>query len=89
MKDYRLDFPLLKRRYNDRALVYFDNAATAPKPQVVIKAVNDYYNLHNNHGNMILGFYTCFGFLFKKINKDCFNHIILARAVLFFSFVLD
>ena len=47
MKDYRLDFPLLKRRYNDRALVYFDNAATAPKPQVVIKAVNDYYNLHN------------------------------------------
>jgi len=47
MKDYRLDFPLLKRKYNNQPLVYFDNAATAPKPQAVIAAVNDYYCLHN------------------------------------------
>ena len=49
MKDYRLDFPLLKRVYNNQALIYFDNAATTPKPQVVIDAVNDYYNLHNTN----------------------------------------
>lgn len=47
MLDYRLDFPLLSRSYQDKELIYFDNAATAPKPQAVIKAVLDYYNLHN------------------------------------------
>lgn len=47
MKDYNLDFPLLRRVYNNKSLVYFDNAATTPKPQAVIDAVNDYYNLHN------------------------------------------
>ncbi|MBN2884853.1 SufS family cysteine desulfurase [Patescibacteria group bacterium] len=47
MIDYRENFPLLRRIYAEHPLQYFDNAATAPKPQVVIDAVNDYYNLHN------------------------------------------
>lgn len=47
MINYRENFPLLKRIYADHPLQYFDNAATTPKPQVVIDAVNDYYNLHN------------------------------------------
>jgi len=44
MIDYRLDFPLLSRRYKKKQLIYFDNAATSPKPEVVIKAVLKYYN---------------------------------------------
>lgn len=40
-------FPLLKRLYKGQPLQYFDNAATTPKPQVVIDAVNGYYNLYN------------------------------------------
>ncbi len=47
MKDYSLDFPLLKRKYDGHQLVYFDNAATAIKAQVVIDAVVDYYTQHN------------------------------------------
>ena len=47
MKDYSSDFPLLKRKYDDHQLVYFDNAATAIKPQIVIDAVLDYYIKHN------------------------------------------
>ncbi|MCF7860541.1 SufS family cysteine desulfurase [Patescibacteria group bacterium] len=47
MINYRENFPLLKRICADHPLQYFDNAATSPKPQVVIDAVNDYYNLHN------------------------------------------
>jgi len=47
MNNFRDDFPLLTRRYHDQALIYFDNAATAPKPAVVINAVNDFYSQHN------------------------------------------
>lgn len=47
MKNYRADFPMLARRYQDKDLVYFDNAATALKPQAVLGALNDYYLHHN------------------------------------------
>jgi len=47
MIGYRENFPLLRRVCADHPLQYFDNAATTPKPQVVIDAVIDYYNLHN------------------------------------------
>jgi cysteine desulfurase/selenocysteine lyase len=44
----RADFPILARRvHGDRALVYLDNAATAQKPEQVIRAVNRYYRETN------------------------------------------
>ncbi|MGE5425885.1 MAG: aminotransferase class V-fold PLP-dependent enzyme [Bacillota bacterium] len=51
MKRYRHDFPLLKREYKGQELIYFDNAATTPKPQVVLDAVGDYYLFHNANIN--------------------------------------
>ncbi len=47
MKDFNKDFPLLGRKYQGNKLIYFDNAATAPKPQAVISSVVEYYTLHN------------------------------------------
>lgn len=47
MLNCRPDFPLLARRYQDKELIYFDNAATTPKPRAVIEAVSSYYHLHN------------------------------------------
>jgi len=47
MKDYRLDFPLLSRKYRNNNLIYFDNAATSPKLQLVIDSVTDFYKQHN------------------------------------------
>ena len=44
---YRADFPLLARRVHDKPLIYFDNANTAQKPQVVIDAVDRYYRQFN------------------------------------------
>jgi len=44
---YRADFPLLARRVHDKPLIYFDNANTAQKPQVVIDAVDRYYRDFN------------------------------------------
>src|SRR5205814_8367583 len=40
-------FPILKREVHDVPLVYFDNAATTQKPQVVIDALVRYYEQYN------------------------------------------
>ncbi|WP_152286076.1 aminotransferase class V-fold PLP-dependent enzyme [Flavicella marina] len=50
MKDIqkiRADFPILNEKVNGKPLVYFDNAATSQKPQVVIDAIVDYYSKIN------------------------------------------
>jgi cysteine desulfurase/selenocysteine lyase len=43
----RADFPILNRKVNGKPLVYFDNAATSQKPQVMIDAIVDYYSNYN------------------------------------------
>jgi len=46
---YRNDFPILNRTIYDRPLIYFDNAATTQKPQVVIDALSHYYEHFNSN----------------------------------------
>ncbi|MBK6344639.1 MAG: cysteine desulfurase [Bacteroidales bacterium] len=49
IEEIRADFPILSRSVHNKPLVYFDNAATTQKPQVVIDALVDYYtNLNSN-----------------------------------------
>ena len=43
----RKQFPILKRKINEKPLIYLDNAATTQKPQVVIDAMNEYYKTSN------------------------------------------
>ena len=43
----RSDFPILSRKVNGYPLVYFDNAATSQKPQIVIDSIVDYYSNYN------------------------------------------
>jgi len=43
----REDFPILKRKINNHQLIYFDNAATSPKPRQVIEAVKEFYEKYN------------------------------------------
>ncbi|MFP9097447.1 aminotransferase class V-fold PLP-dependent enzyme [Flavobacterium sp. RHBU_24] len=43
----RADFPILNQKVNGKPLVYFDNAATSQKPQVVIDAITQYYSTIN------------------------------------------
>ena len=54
--DTRNDFPTLKRLINGKPLVYFDNGATAQKPQLVIDRINDYYR--NENSNIHRGVHT-------------------------------
>lgn len=45
----RKDFPILSRTVDGKALVYFDNGATAQKPQQVIDAISHYYTFQNSN----------------------------------------
>ncbi len=45
----RKDFPILSRTVNGKPLVYFDNGATAQKPQAVIDAISHYYSYQNSN----------------------------------------
>ena len=52
----REDFPILKTKIHQKPLIYFDNAATSQKPQIVIDALVDYYT-HTN-ANIHRGVHT-------------------------------
>ena len=52
----RTDFPILSRKVNGKPLVYFDNGATAQKPQQVIDAIDNYYK--DKNANIHRGVHT-------------------------------
>ncbi|MGK2861323.1 MAG: aminotransferase class V-fold PLP-dependent enzyme [Chitinophagaceae bacterium] len=52
----RKKFPILNREVKGKPLVYFDNAATSQKPQMVIDALVDYYSGYN--ANIHRGIHT-------------------------------
>lgn len=43
----RSDFPILSQQVYGKPLVYFDNAATTQKPNIVIDAISEYYREYN------------------------------------------
>ena len=45
----RADFPILNSKINDKSLIYFDNAATTQKPQIMIDTVVNYYTKENSN----------------------------------------
>lgn len=47
IKKIREDFPILGIKYQDKNLVYFDNAATSQKPRKVIEAISSFYENEN------------------------------------------
>ncbi len=52
----RKQFPVLRREVKGKPLIYFDNAATSQKPQVVIDALVNYYTGYN--ANIHRGIHT-------------------------------
>ncbi|MCG8579373.1 MAG: cysteine desulfurase [Bacteroidales bacterium] len=49
IEQIRNDFPILNEQVHGKPLVYFDNAATTHKPQVVIDAVSEVYQKYNSN----------------------------------------
>ncbi len=56
IEQVRKDFPILDQQVNGAPLVYFDNAATTQKPQMVIDALTKYYSQDN--ANIHRGLHT-------------------------------
>lgn len=56
IEQIRQKFPILSRKVKGKDLVYFDNAATAQKPQQVIDALVSYYTEYN--ANIHRGLHT-------------------------------
>lgn len=56
IEQIRKDFPILDQQVNGAPLVYFDNAATTQKPQMVIDSLNHYYTRDN--ANIHRGLHT-------------------------------
>jgi cysteine desulfurase / selenocysteine lyase len=54
--DLRADFPILQKTIQGHPLIYFDTAATAQKPRVVIDAISDFYMYH--YGTVHRSVYT-------------------------------
>ncbi len=52
----REDFPILKRKINNRLLAFLDSASTSQKPMQVIEAIKNYYE--NNNANPHRSIYT-------------------------------
>lgn len=47
VQNLRKDFPILTRQVNGKPLVYLDSAATSQKPEIVLKAMDDFQRQHN------------------------------------------
>ena len=45
----RSEFPILQTKIYGQPLVYFDNAATTQKPNVVLEAMDEYYKVYNSN----------------------------------------
>jgi cysteine desulfurase / selenocysteine lyase len=56
VKKIRADFPILSRKVNGKPLIYFDNGATAQKPDQVINVITNYYE--NQNANIHRGVHT-------------------------------
>ncbi len=53
LEKIRQDFPILQKEVNNHRLVYFDNAATTQKPQIVIDEIAKFYE--NSNANVHRG----------------------------------
>lgn len=56
MKDLRKDFPIFKRKIDNKNLIFLDNASTSQKPQYVLDTLINFYTEHN--ANVRRGIYT-------------------------------
>lgn len=88
IQSVRADFPILKEKVNGKPLVYFDNAATAQKPKVVMDAITTYYDTIN--ANIHRGVHTLSQLAtdaYEEARKKVQGHINAAqdKEVLFTS----
>lgn len=72
-------FPIFKRKINDKPLTYLDSAASAQKPQQVMDAMEDF--MRTNYANVNRGVYTLSEEATEKVEqaRDKVAHFIHSR----------
>src|SRR5579864_9008129 len=85
----RADFPILNQKVHGHPLIYFDNAASSQKPQVVIDAMTYYYEhdnanvhrgIHELSNRATNAFEASRARVAKFINAKSDNEIIFTRG---------
>src|SRR3989338_3664173 len=56
MINVKKDFPIFKRKIDNKEIIYLDSAATTQKPKIVIDKIKEFYEKHNS--NIHRGLYT-------------------------------
>ncbi|CAN5359188.1 cysteine desulfurase [soil metagenome] len=86
IEDRRKDFPILRQTAYGKPLIYFDNAATSQKPQVVIDALVNYYAEYNaniHRGVHFLSQKASQAFDDVRIKVQQFIHAVSEREIIF------
>ncbi|MCS1351894.1 cysteine desulfurase [Mechercharimyces sp. CAU 1602] len=86
MSSHKKDFPILDQEVNSHPLVYLDSAATSQKPQVVIDALNSYYQLINSNvhrGVHTLGTRATDGYEGARAKVRRFIHANSSKEIIF------
>ncbi|MDH3003697.1 MAG: aminotransferase class V-fold PLP-dependent enzyme [Candidatus Shikimatogenerans sp. JK-2022] len=82
-------FPILKKKINNKSIIYFDNATTTHKPYILIKKIKNYYfnynsniNRSNNYLSEKTNFYIkkCRIIIKKFINASSSKEIIFTKG---------
>lgn len=88
IKQIRNDFPILSRKFNNKQLIYLDNASTTQKPSQVIDTISDFYrnsnsNIHRAVYNIAeestIAYENTRNKVKKFINADSAEEIIFTR----------
>ncbi len=67
IKKIRLDFPILKKKINNKKIIYLDNASTSQKPKIVIKNQTKFYR--NYYSSVNRSIYTLSNINSNKIEN--------------------
>lgn len=76
----RKDFPILQKTMHGQPLIYFDTAATAQKPDLVINAISEFYK--NHYGTVHRAVYDlslCATTAYQEIRNKAKNFIHAAK----------
>lgn len=83
----RKDFPILHQQiYNNKPLIYFDNAASSQKPQQVIDSITEYYSEYNanvHRGNHYLSQKASVAYDEARVKVQHFINAVSEKEIVF------
>jgi len=85
-ENIKKDFPIFKRKINNKEIIYLDSAATSEKPRQVINSIKEFYEKYN--ANIHRGLYTLSDEateLYEKTREKVANFINAEKEEIIFT----